>query len=175
MTVLPSKSYICKNAFKIDNLSILPEKILSIFERYKIILIGEIHGTNEGPKFCAGLIKLLAKSKIPILLVLEINEEEQSIFDCFLQSGDASVFKKSKLFNDPIQYGISSQALVDLLSLIREINDIKVLCSLPKNYVDNDFSIEKQEQRDQAWALDPDCYQNLQPKSLVWFRCVGLI
>lgn len=144
---MPTKKYITDHAIKIDGLDSLPIALHPLLRQYKIVLIGETHGTQEAPLFCLGLIKLLEADKSgPILLALEISETEQPIFDEFMLSGYPTVFKDSPLFTDKQQYGLSSEAMVQMLRALRSLDHVKVICSLSRERTQN------QDERDFKWA-----------------------
>lgn len=150
---MPEKQTIVQNAVKIDLLDQLPLSLTSLLSPYSVFLIGETHGTKESPAFCLGLIKMLAVDKAaPILLALEISEAEQPIFDEFMRTGDPKVFGKSNLFKEEKPYGISSEAMVQLLISLRLINNVRVLCSLSKDPPSKATFQENQEERDSKWA-----------------------
>ncbi|MCE5319131.1 MAG: hypothetical protein LLG04_17435 [Parachlamydia sp.] len=150
---MPSKETIVSHAVKIEHLDQLPNQLLSLLTPYRVILIGEIHGTKELPAFCLGILKMLAVDKnTPVILALEISEAEQPIFDEFMGTGNSQVFEKSSLFTDKQQYGISSEAMVQLLTSLRKIDNVRVLCSLSKDSPSKASFQENQEERDFKWA-----------------------
>lgn len=149
---MPTKEFIIENAVKVDHLDRLPN-LLHQLAPFNIFLIGETHGTKESPEFCLGLVKLLvADAKRPLALALEISEVEQPIFDEFMLSGNPDVFSKSSLFTDKQPYGISSEAMVQLLTSLRPFKNVKVLCSLSKDLPSKATFQENQEERDLKWA-----------------------
>lgn len=150
---MPAKEIIVHNAVKIDHLDQLPSRLLPLISPYNIVLIGETHGTKECPSFCLGLIKLLATdSKTPVVLALEISGAEQPIFDEFMRTGNSDVFAKSPLFTDKQPYGISSEAMVQLLTSLRHIDNVTVHCALSKDSPSKATFQENQEDRDFMWA-----------------------
>jgi hypothetical protein len=91
---------------------------------------------------------LAGDKKRPVFLSLEISEAEQPIFDEFMRTGNSQVFVKSGLFTHKQQYGISSEAMVQLLASLRHIDNVKVLCSLLKDFPSKTTFQENQEERD---------------------------
>jgi len=61
-----------KNAIPIENLSKLSNKIYDEIENFEILMIGEMHGTNEPAEFAYGLCNLIAKSEKKVVLAMEI-------------------------------------------------------------------------------------------------------
>lgn len=61
-----------KNAIPIQNLSKLSDKIYDEIANYEIIMIGEMHGTNEPAEFAYGLCELIAKHEGSVIMAMEI-------------------------------------------------------------------------------------------------------
>jgi hypothetical protein len=61
-----------KNAIPIQNLSKLSNKIYDEIANYEIIMIGEMHGTNEPAEFAYGLCELIAKHEGSVIMAMEI-------------------------------------------------------------------------------------------------------
>ncbi|MEY8848575.1 hypothetical protein AB9K26_07155 [Psychroserpens sp. XS_ASV72] len=67
-----------KNAIPIQNLSKLSGKIYDEIASYEIIMIGEMHGTNEPAEFAYGLCNLITKSEKNVVLALEIRSSQMN-------------------------------------------------------------------------------------------------
>ena len=67
-----------KNAIPIQNLSKLSDKIYDEIANYEIIMIGEMHGTNEPAEFAYGLCNLITKSEKNVVLALEIRSSQMN-------------------------------------------------------------------------------------------------
>lgn len=61
-----------RNAIPIQNLSKLSDKIYDEIANYEIIMIGEMHGTNEPAEFAYGLCELIAKHEGSVIMAMEI-------------------------------------------------------------------------------------------------------
>jgi hypothetical protein len=61
-----------KNAIPIQNLSKLSDKIYDEIANYEIIMIGEMHGTNEPAEFAYGLCELITKHEDNVIMAMEI-------------------------------------------------------------------------------------------------------
>jgi hypothetical protein len=61
-----------KNAIPIENLSKLSNKIYDEIADFEILMIGEMHGTNEPAEFAYGLCNLITKSEKKVVLAMEI-------------------------------------------------------------------------------------------------------
>lgn len=82
---------------------------------YKIIMVGEMHGTNESAQFVAKLVETLSKNK-EVILALEIpaNELEKDSL------GQIKFFKEIK------QDGRSNQAIFDLIKHFENNNQVDI-------------------------------------------------
>jgi hypothetical protein len=67
-----------KNAIPIQNLSKLSDKIYDEIANNEIIMIGEMHGTNEPAEFAYGLCNLITKSEKNVVLALEIRSSQMN-------------------------------------------------------------------------------------------------
>jgi len=61
-----------KNAIPIESLSKLSNKIYDEIANFEILMIGEMHGTNEPAKFAYGLCELIAKHEGSVIMAMEI-------------------------------------------------------------------------------------------------------
>src|SRR4051812_7743744 len=86
--VPPKAEFIKENAIEIPAPSFIPSMALQEFKKYKVILVGEIHGTKEAPSFILGLAQTLATKNQPLLIGLEIPSSEQGAITSYLNSGD---------------------------------------------------------------------------------------
>lgn len=95
----------------------IDEKIISA----PILLVGEIHGTNEIPKFVGDVICNLQKSGKIVWLGLEIPTSEQANIDAYLDS-KGELDDKKKLTSGvfwSFKDGRSSQAVLSLIDQVR--------------------------------------------------------
>ncbi len=61
-----------KNAIPIESLSKLSNKIYDKIANFEILMIGEMHGTNEPAEFAYGLCELIAKHEGSVIMAMEI-------------------------------------------------------------------------------------------------------
>jgi len=61
-----------KNAIPIESLSKLSNKIYDEIANFEILMIGEMHGTNEPAEFAYGLCELIAKHEGSVIMAMEI-------------------------------------------------------------------------------------------------------
>lgn len=114
----------------------------------KVILVGEVHGTDTIPRVFGNLVASIADQKSKTLVILEINQSSQGSIDDFLKTGNETILKKDPFFARDYQDGRSSKAMVKLLKRLARLPNIKVLCMDP---VDGVNTMTGQE-RDTAMA-----------------------
>ena len=97
----------------------------------KLILLGEIHGTNEIPDLTLLLIEKVLKKTIPVTLFIEHAKKEQVAINTYLKSIGSQTDKDSLTKHDfwqrKTQDGRTSMAMLELIESIR---------SLKSNYAD---------------------------------------
>jgi hypothetical protein len=99
----------------------------------RLVIFGELHGTQEAPQFVADYICALIGSSRSAVLALEIHRKEQDALDEFVGS-DGSAAAQQKLLRSghwQISDGRSSRAMLELLQYIRTVRergfDVKVI------------------------------------------------
>lgn len=125
----PSQDFIRTNALEIKSLELDPQ-ILSILERYKVIAIGEHHGTDKIPLLVGKIAEALSKNET-ITLALEIQQANQTGINEYLRTGDPYILQLLAHFAREYQDGRSSAAMVQLLDLARKNKNIEVLAFDP--------------------------------------------
>lgn len=107
----------------------VPLVIIQAFKNKKLVMFGEMHGTNEMPAYAAAVITHTARKYPNIYVGLEFPPEIQPNIDQYMKTGDARFLKSTKFFNDPaLHSGRGSQAMVGLLNELRKAGDIRVFC-----------------------------------------------
>src|SRR5258708_1877132 len=90
-----------------------------------LLLLGELHGTSEIPRFVGDLACEASLGKSGVQLGLEIPRNEQLRIDSFLAStgtpGDYQTLLEGQFWRRPLQDGKSSRAMVELLDSIRRL------------------------------------------------------
>lgn len=98
--------------------------ILGSYDRESILIIGELHGTEEAPALVATLVQRLAKEGV-VTVGLEVPRQEQDRIDEFLRSDGGPCALSELLAGDFWRVeaensdGRRSQAMVQLLETIR--------------------------------------------------------
>jgi hypothetical protein len=91
----------------------------------RVLVIGETHGSNEHPAFAKGVVCQLLAANKPVILGLEIPENEQVAINHYLQSNgtadDRRVLQQGKFWQGKIQDGRSSVAMFGLIETVRKL------------------------------------------------------
>ena len=103
---------------------------INIDKNKKIILLGEIHGTNEFPQFVYDYVKPLSNNKKSVHLLLEIPSDNQAKISHYLQQNSSSYDTTNNIKNltdsyfwqRKIQDGRSSKAMFNLIKNIKMFN-----------------------------------------------------
>ena len=61
-----------ENAVAINDLTKLDQKIYDVISEYEVIMIGEMHGTNEPADFAVGISQLIANNEGGVIIALEL-------------------------------------------------------------------------------------------------------
>ena len=109
-------SFIQKRAVSIDKLDNLKDSIYKMVSGYRLIMLGEMHGTNEPASFLVGLTELLARKGDSILVGFEIPSEEMTKF--LTEHSDSSV-NQSDFFS---KTSVDGRANVAWAAAIRRLN-----------------------------------------------------
>lgn len=129
----PTVDFIRENAVEIVGHHSLPSHIYHQVRDFKVLAVGEIHGTKEGPEFVVQLLRTLNRFGKSVLLALEIPADVQAAVDLYRQSGDIDFLSKSPFFLRPYQDGRSSRAMARLLGKTRGMKNVSVSCFDPTN------------------------------------------
>ncbi len=91
----------------------------------RILLLGEIHGTREGPALVAAVACAALRRGLPVTVALEVPREEEERIARFLGSDGAADARSDLLAGDfwrrAYQDGRSSAAMLSLLARLREL------------------------------------------------------
>lgn len=91
-------SYLKRNAVRIESAETLSDSIYNLLSPFQLIMIGEMHGTNEPAEFTIGLAELFAKKGDSIQVGLEIRPY---LMKEFLSSSTDSALYRSEFFTSP--------------------------------------------------------------------------
>jgi hypothetical protein len=123
----PTAAEIEAGAIQFQDSSSFPQ-ISDALSKQKVVLVGETHGTNEGPQDLFKLAQILSGQNDSVLIGLEIPASFQTEMDQFMKSGDLGFLKNSSWFNVPAsnQDGRESQAMASLLDNLRSLKNVTV-------------------------------------------------
>lgn len=92
-----------------------------------LILVGEIHGTNEAPDFVAGLACSIANEGKPLVVALEMPVAEQARIDAYMQSDGGGANREALLeggfWRRKAQDGRTSTAMFRLIEKLRVVRN----------------------------------------------------
>lgn len=107
------KDYISQYALPTGKDLSLDSSHYASFKNYRLILIGEMHGTLEPAKMLEQLSRLILSHEDSISIGLEIPEKEM---ESFLKDPSEKTLKSSHFFSKPNQDGRNSMAWYNLVS-----------------------------------------------------------
>jgi len=100
----------------------------------KVVLLGELHGTEQSPAFALNVACHAAAAKLPVLVGLEHRPAEQQRVDAFLQSDgteqDLNAFMAGPQWQSSYQDGRNSQAMLGLYDGLRELKKARATISV---------------------------------------------
>lgn len=106
------KEYIAKNALPFGKGLELDSSHYNSFKNYRLIMMGEMHGTLEPAKMVEQLAELILLHEDSVSIGLEIPEKEMS---AFLRKPTEKTLKESHFFSKPNQDGRNGQAWLELV------------------------------------------------------------
>jgi hypothetical protein len=94
----------------------------------RLVLLGDVPGTNEIPDFVARLVCTAALKGIPTVVALELQRVDQAPLDTFLHSrgtaSDRAAFlRAARSFDSAVADGHGSEAVLKLLERLRALRD----------------------------------------------------
>jgi hypothetical protein len=112
------ETYLKANAIRFDNPEKLSDSIYTLLSPFQIVMVGEMHGTNESAPFVNGLTNLFTSKGDTVQVGLEINSEFMSKF---LQlRTDSSVYQSDFFSNPPYLDGRESLPWANLISMLNK-------------------------------------------------------
>lgn len=101
-----------KDAIVLNSLSNLNSKVYNEIAEYEIIMIGEMHGTNEPAEFAYGLCDLITKYEENVILGMEIIPSQMNDFS---DTMSIDQLKNRKFFVGENSSGMNGQAWLNLI------------------------------------------------------------
>ena len=133
-----SVEFIRTNSVAFDVSSPLPEVIYPILADYKVLWLGEIHGTNESPAAVLKFAELIVNHGKDVFVALEIPRQDQDLVRQAVAMEDRELLKNVPFFRGPYHDGRSSEAMSNLLMSLHKFGQkVTVYCIDPAP-ADND-------------------------------------
>lgn len=112
-----------KNSVNIKILSELPNKIYKKISNYNILMIGEMHGTNEPAEFAYGVCKLIDEKEGKVIMAMEIPPSQMENYN---QNMTVNQLKELNFFNGENSSGMNGNAWLNLIAGCNKHNNIIV-------------------------------------------------
>lgn len=147
------------------------ETLSARLQTHRVMLIGEIHGTEEAPAQVAALARCLEESGQAVRVGLEIPRDEQARIDRYLHSAgiadDRQALLAGSFWQREYQDGRSSEAMYGLIESLRQLAlkaDVAVLAFDQPSYAQSE---DDAREAAMAAALEPALRESPQARWLV--------
>lgn len=122
-----SVDYIRSHAQPLQDLEV-PDALAASLSGARVVLFGEMHGTQEMPAYTFSVARRLAHEH-SVALGFEFPVDLQKDIDTFLKTGDERILARLDFFQD-VQYhsGRGSRMMIQLLRDLRKFPQIKIFC-----------------------------------------------
>ncbi|MGL1886384.1 MAG: hypothetical protein OCD76_07710 [Reichenbachiella sp.] len=104
--------YVSKNAVEVHSLINLNNEVYDLIMDYQLIMIGEMHGTQEPAKLVSGIAKVVVENEGQVSVGLEIPQNEVAKF---VQSPTDSVLRITEFFSKENIDGRNGESWFDLI------------------------------------------------------------
>jgi hypothetical protein len=148
-------NYLSDHAISIDDPENLNESIYQLLSSYQIIMMGEIHGTNEPAQFIIGLTNLLTSNGDSVQLGFEIPAGQMTRF-ISLQT-DSSIYTSDFFLHSKMESGRESMAWAGIISKFKDNPRVRLF------FYDINEGEGKPYQRDNLMYLNIKKQFNLHP------------
>jgi hypothetical protein len=118
------ETYLKKNAIRFENPEKLSDSIYTLLSPFQIVMVGEMHGTNESAPFISGLTDLFTSKGDSVQVGLEINPALMSKF--LRLHTDSSIYQSDFFSNPPYLDGRESLPWADLISTLNKNPKVKI-------------------------------------------------
>jgi hypothetical protein len=118
------ETYLKANAIRFDDPEKLNDSVYALLSPFQIVMVGEMHGTNESAPFISGLTNLLTGKGDSVLVGLEI---PSGLMSKFLQlHTDSSVYQSDFFSNPPFLDGRESLSWASLITTLNKNSKVKI-------------------------------------------------
>lgn len=119
-----SETYLKANAICFKNPEKLNDSIYNLLGPFQIIMVGEMHGTNESAPFISGLTSLFTNNGDSVLVGLEISVALMQKFTSL--NSDSSIYQSDFFSNPPYLDGRESWAWANLIATLNKNKKVKL-------------------------------------------------
>ena len=119
-----TSAYLQQNAINISCLNNLSDSIYHLLSPYQVIMVGEMHGTNEPANFVTGLANLLTDKGDSVQLGLEIPPAQITNYLSTLTN--SAVYKSDFFLKPTYESGRESIAWADIIARFTNNNKVKI-------------------------------------------------
>ena len=98
---------------------------LDAISEAKVVLLGEIHGTQEIPRFAGDIACSVVRGGQPIIVALEIPRNEQQRIDAYVESSGDTVARLALVDSDFWRKTLDGRATVAIADLIEQVRSLK--------------------------------------------------
>jgi len=116
-------SYIKEHAIKINQLDSLNNEVYHLLSDYKLIMVGEMHGTNEPAKFVTGLARIFTSMGDSVQVGLEIPSEK--MMEYLNRPSDNNIYS-SDFFAKSSNDGRASVAWAKVISRLNKDPKVRI-------------------------------------------------
>ncbi len=116
-------AHIKENAIKINKLDSLNNSVYKLLSKYQLIMVGEMHGTNEPATFLVGLAQLFVNNGDSIQIGLELPTEE--IENYIKYRNDSSIYNSVFFSKKPID-GRENYAWAEIIKTFNKIKNVRL-------------------------------------------------
>ncbi len=118
------ETYLKVNAIRFDNPEKLNDSVYALLSPFRVIMFGEMHGTNESTPFVSGLANLFTSKGDSILVGLEIPSALMTKFISL--HTDSSIYQSDFFSNPPFMDGKESYPWANLISTLNKNPKVKI-------------------------------------------------
>lgn len=115
--------YIKERAIKVEQTDTINNSVYKVLSDFRLIMVGEMHGTNEPANFTVKLSQLLTENGDSVQVGLEIPSEEMTIF--LNEHSDSSIYS-SEFFSKSAIDGRENYAWAELISTLNKNKKVKL-------------------------------------------------
>jgi len=126
-----------KDAITLNSLTNVNDQVYDKISPFEIIMIGEMHGTNEPAAFAYGLCNLISQHEAQVIMAMEISPTQMKSYH---DSMTLDQLKELPFFESENYSGMNGQAWLDLI----------LHCNQNKNIIIQFFDYQRDSPRDSS-------------------------